>query len=83
MSIDASPQHKALEEHLARHGFHSSVMFQLAVKALAIAQIAADEDRPYLLDQRALEIDGKPVPISKVITFLHLNSFVDWGGGEV
>lgn len=83
---ELTPQEQAILLHLQAHGFKSTgpTLLRTCVEAIAIGQQAANGEED-LLD-RGMDVpygSGIPVPVREVITFLHLNSFIDWGGGEI
>lgn len=83
---EATPQEQAILLHLQQHGWTeiAPVLLKCCVQAIAIGQLAANGEES-LLD-RGMDVpynDGIPIPVREVITFLHLNSFIDWGGGEI
>jgi hypothetical protein len=75
---DTSALEAALEYHLYHRGFREHDQIRVALRAIIFGQHAADTGEAKWLDEK---IDGK-MTCQQAIDLFHLNSFIDWGGGE-
>lgn len=78
---DISPLEEALELHLEQWG-RGREDVRIALLAIAYAQAAAKGDEA-LLDRQIQLPKGQHLTVQEIINVLHLNQFIDWGGGEI
>ena len=75
--IERSP----LQQALLQHGIAPDLL-SVCVEAINMGQMGANGE--FHLFSRVLNLPGdKKLTVEDVITVYHLNSFIEWGGGEV
>lgn len=81
---EPTPLEQALEAHLRKHFDKNPAIVDwipTLVQAVNLAQMAAKEDSPELLDQ---ELDcpwnGYTFSVEMAVKAFHLNTFINWGG---
>ena len=75
--IERTPLQKALIQQGV-----SPDLLSVCAEAVALGQMGANGE--YHLFSRVLNIPGgKQLTVEDIITVYHLNSFIEWGGGEV
>jgi hypothetical protein len=78
-TIEQTPLEQALEEHL-----QDKTLIPVCVVAIKLGQQAFDNEADTDLFDMLLSMPrGEKVTVQQVIKDLHLNQFIDWGGGEV
>jgi len=76
--IDRTPLQQALLIHL---GPGREDLIPVCVEAINLAQMGANGE--FHLLSRVLHTPGRDLTVEDVIVRYHLNSFIEWGGGEV